>query len=263
MKLDELVIRIEKIAPSKTELQFDRIGIIKKQREDVYNIGVCVDLTAHTAKIARFKGLDFLVVHNGFGEQTIETAAANSFGAYGTHLALDTAPDGLIDTLGHTLGFIDLEPIILEYKGNKVPNGAALARFSPRTYEAIETHASIAGEYSSQRSRFDLKAQGAAYKLDSKTCLFDKAVISTGDALREDFFAQMLGHCGNEEEQISTIFIAGSAAPKVQKRASEKGIAILTLGNYESHVPGMQRFAQKLHESLKPYRASAVFVPSR
>src|SRR3989338_8582543 len=126
MKLEQLVSIIENMVHQPTELEFDKIGVIQPTSTNIDQVGVCVDLTDHVMQQIYEHGINFLVVHHGHGEEVRKKVRELGIGAYGLHLALDTAEGGLIDSFADLLNLSDVQPLTFKYKDHSVPKGAVL-----------------------------------------------------------------------------------------------------------------------------------------
>jgi putative NIF3 family GTP cyclohydrolase 1 type 2 len=65
MQLEKIVEIIERIVPQPRELDFDRLGVISDRKDEIQNIGVCVDLTSYVLEQSTRLGVDFLLIHHG------------------------------------------------------------------------------------------------------------------------------------------------------------------------------------------------------
>ncbi len=262
MKQKNLISVIKAMVPQAEELDFDRIGKIRSASRLIQKVGFCVDLTKYVMEQVREKGIDYLVIHHGHGKLVKQQVDKLGIGAYGLHLVLDTMDNGLIDSFADLFGMKEVKPIEFVYKGKKVPKGAVIGKVESRlSYEVV-------GEYTPYPSIQAMFKQEPKYErscftptldfylkrinnslgkelsqvnlgvVSGKQSILNDVVVSTGPAIRKEFM-----------EQISDpyeLFIAGSIKDGAAEYAREKGITLITVGDFESHYHGAKKFVEKL-----------------
>ncbi len=262
METKKLISIVHDIVPERSELNFDKTGIIRKPRKDIRRVGVCVDLTNHVMDQVMQQRIDFLIIHHGHGKAVRERIRTLDVGAYGLHLALNVAEEGLIDGLANLIEMVDKEPIPLSYKGNFVGKGALLGYTRSdggRVYHGQNVH-----ELARRLHRFYCDNLGydriRTYGLHLDQTI-SYVIVSVGSAGREDFIDQILQsdlyrRASMREHGFvppipSHLFIAGSASPGAIEMARKNGLVMLTVGDYESRYPGMVRFTSRLDETVR------------
>lgn len=262
MHLDELLPIIEESVPQPAELDFDRIGLIRPTSQDIQKVGVCVDLTDYVMQEATATQIDFLIVHHGHGRKVKEAVGSLGIGAYGLHLALDTAEDGLIEQFAETFkfhrifGHPNAESIELEYKGKNVPKGAVLIDTEKQNGVGSEKYflsyylKALTEEALLHKFRSDIT-------LSNPDCysMIDKVVVSTGPSIRTEFLEQLNGH-------RPRLFVSGSCKDeKAKQYARDHRMMLITVGDFESHVRGIQHYSEKLYNLLNG-KVSVNFIPN-
>jgi len=245
MKIEELVGTIERQVPMPEELEFDRIGVIRSTNKDITKIGICVDLTDHVMDEAIKQGIGFLIVHHGHGETVRERVdqLGDSIGAYGIHLALDTMQQGLVDNLAGILSLKDRFDITFDYKGHTVKKGAVLGNRLYCTSDRVHDVARVLMRYlSKDLSRVEIKAYNTNPRADA-----DAIIVAPGPAIRKEFLEQAADVLRAYENPL---FVAGSIKNGAEETAKQLGIQLLTIGDFESHYPGMKAFARALNKKL-------------
>jgi len=266
MHLDELLLIIEGSVPQPPELDFDRIGLIRPTSQNIQKVGICVNLTDYVVQQVKDDQIDFLIVHHGHGRKVKEAVESLGeslgIGAYGLHLALDTAEDGLIERFAETFKFYNAsgqsitEPIALEYKGKNVPKGAVLIDTESQNEVGIEKHDP---SYYLRVLWYEalLHKFRSGITLSNPDCYSGiyRVVVSTGLSIRTDFLEQL-------NEHRPSLFVAGSCKDeKTRQYARDLGIMLITVGDFESHVRGMNHYSEKLNTLLNG-KASVDFIPN-
>lgn len=251
MKLDEIVETVEKLVPQSAELEFDRIGIIQPTSTDIQSIGVCVNLTDCVMQEAKRLGVDFLVIHHGHGDEIKQQVQQLGIGAYGAHLALDTMPGGLIDSFAKVVNLREpVQPLTFVYKGIAVKKGAVLGfpdLHLPSAGYLIDLMAHYFGSRLGQ-SRIVLNGYNANFNLTP-------VIVATGSAIRKEFLEQINQ---NSPGLHPRLFIAGGVKNGAEQYARKLGISLISVGDFESHYPGIQRFATILGKELQ---TNVVVIP--
>lgn len=262
MHLEELLPIIEGSVPQPPELDFDRIGLIRPTSQDIQKVGVCVDLTDYVMQQVSDAQIDFLIVHHGHGRRVREAIESLGIGAYGLHLALDTAEDGLIEQFAGSFKFYRIfghpstESIPLKYKGHRVSKGAVLIDTEKQNGGGREKYflpyylAALTEEALLYKFRNDITLSNPDYY-----SMIDKVVVSTGPSIRTEFLEQLNGH-------RPRLFVSGSCKDeKARQYARDHGMMLITVGDFESHVRGMDHYAEKLHNILNG-KISVNFIPN-
>ena len=117
MKLDNLVARLEEIAPPALAEEFDvgRIGLIVKGTEDVKKVATALDPTPYAIQRAIDEGAQALVTHhtliwdpvNTIGEDLairLKLLLDSGLSLYSMHTNYDRAPGGVNDVLAGLIG---------------------------------------------------------------------------------------------------------------------------------------------------------------
>ncbi len=245
MKQEDLIKIVEELVPQPKELEFDKIGVVRPTPVDIKKVGVCVDLTDYVAEQARKLGVDFLIIHQGRGERTKILLEEMNIGGYGINLALDTSSNGLIETFASIFHIGFHLPLTLEYKGHDVERGAILLNTLRSGLSRFLDIGYFVSRYVDRNGLnfgiLNIRLYNCQYLASSG---IETVVVSTGRAVIPEFVEQVKHH----EPQL---FIAGSADTEAVKHAQKLGIAVMTIGDFESHHPGTISFAEKLSDLVE------------
>lgn len=247
MKLDKLVETLEGMIPQPRELGFDRIGIIQPTFADIERVGVCVNLTDHVMQEAKRQGIDFLIVHHGHGEEVKQRIRQSGIGAYGAHLSLDTMQGGLIDSFAKVVNLREVVPLTFVYKGIAVKKGAVLGTPEVPVASVGYLVDLVAPYFGSQLGQSRIVVNG--YNENGN---LSPVVVSTGPAIRREFLEQIA-------QYSPRLFIAGGVKNGSEEYARRLGISLMTVGDFESHYPGIKGLAKALRERFRS--TEVVVVP--
>jgi|SRR3989338_3365830 len=240
MRNEDLVAVIDSIIRPSKKLEFEGNGVIRPAEKDITKIGVCVDLTDHVAAEAKRLGIDQMVVHHYFADGVIEKASSMSTGLYGSHLPLDTMPDGLIDSFASVFGVNCTAPVSVNYKGHEIGNAAVLLRVGGKNigyfFDRVMSELSHLGSLSAKVVNYRQRLHGNQRR-------FERVIVSAGTFIRPEFMQQL-------QELDPHLYIAGNAGSDSEEYARSNGIAFMTIGDFESHAVGMQRFADRLRSAV-------------
>ena len=240
MKLDELVETLEGTVHFPAELEFDRIGVIQSTNVDIRKLAVCVNLTDYVMQETKRLGVNFLVVHHGHGDEVKQRVQQLGIGAYGLHLALDVG--ALIDGFANVFDLQNIKPLTFVYKGTSVHRGALLGNAKSKTPTVgyfVDHLFHFFSHYLGQNNMVI-----SSYNVSRE---LNPVIVATGLAIRREFLEQVA-------QYSPRLFIAGGVKNGAEDYAKELGIALMTIGDFESHYPGMQAFANVLGLKMELYR---------
>ena len=143
MKIKDIAVEIEKIAPSGLALDWDNVGMLVGDASgEVKNILMAIDITAGVVAEAKKSGTDLIVSYHpviwdglkkvtadGEGSVVYELIKAG-IGVYSIHTALDIAAGGVNDALAQMVGIVDAKPIG-DFVENPEPGNYKLVVFVP------------------------------------------------------------------------------------------------------------------------------------
>ena len=139
-KIKDIIKIMEDFAPKNLKEDFDNVGFMVGDKEkDVKRILLALDCTLDVIEEAKEKDIDLIITHHPLlfrkpssittetltGKKIIELIK-NDIGLYSSHTNLDSAEEGLNETIVNVLGFG--EGILLEENKNSRNNNEGLGR---------------------------------------------------------------------------------------------------------------------------------------
>ena len=139
-KIKDIIKIMEDFAPKNLKEDFDNVGFMVGDKEkDVKKILLALDCTLDVIEEAKEKDIDLIITHHPLlfrkpssittetltGKKIIELIK-NDIGLYSSHTNLDSAEEGLNETIVNVLGFE--EGILLEKNKNSRNNNEGLGR---------------------------------------------------------------------------------------------------------------------------------------
>lgn len=139
-KIKDIIKVMEDFAPKNLKEDFDNVGFMVGDKEkDVKKILLALDCTLDVIEEAKEKNVDLIITHHPLlfrkpssittdtitGKKIIELIK-NDIGLYSSHTNLDSAEEGLNETIVNILGF--KEGILLEKNKNSRNNNEGLGR---------------------------------------------------------------------------------------------------------------------------------------
>lgn len=271
MKLEELLERIEKIAPSDLAgLYHMETHLIGNPKNKLSKIGVAVNITDDVLKIAKTNGIDLIVVHHKPSDKYIKKLQQFGILAYVVHLAQDISPIGNNFSLAQIdLDMEGLTPVPIVYNGKVIPNGAVVGNFGTYQDLVIPGYPGICKTTFYEKTIKKLIDDIVGYftfefRFDHP--VLHPTIISTGDKKRKiKYFAVASGsafkpefieqvHKAGAQAFISSGMVENDNCQYGDTLAKKLDMTLIDIGNYASHVPGMVRMARELN---------AVFVPDK
>ncbi len=105
IELEKLQSIIEELAPAKLGDKYDTPYFLRKPREEIEKIGVCVDPTEYNLRAAINDGVDLLISHHPWHFQPGDYLEESEMGVLVFHSSWNKAPEGNTLTLARLLQF--------------------------------------------------------------------------------------------------------------------------------------------------------------
>src|SRR5690554_409337 len=221
------------MAPTELADLYDAPCYIKRYREKVERIGVCVDPTAKNIELAREKGIQILISHHRWLGEAAKTVEAEEISLYYMHSVWNRATEGTAVTLARLL---NLEKFSLE--GDVVKNTTDLT-----LKELIACCQRV------------LEVDILPYVGDLNTPV-KKVVISAGPGFmglyKEEWQSWL-------EEGFDTALSAELGRFAVGYLGS-RGVNLVNLGHSPMVKPGMKHLAYLLQNRLKIFECEVEFL---
>jgi len=231
MKISEIAVEIEKIAPLKLAQDWDNVGLLVGSGDkNVKNILITIDITAAVAAEARRLKTDMILSYHPVIWDGLKTVTADGPGAvvyeliragisvYSIHTAYDAAIGGVNDALADVVGIANPEPI-----GDFV-SGPGVERYKLVTFVPANDANTVA-----------------------------EAIYAAGAGAIGNY-----SHCGFQTEGVGSFLPLQGAKPAIGKRGRLEKVDEIKL---EAVVPG-QRIADVVSTLRKahPYETPAFDV---
>ncbi len=108
IELNKLLSIMEELAPARLADKYDTPYFLRKPREQVEKIGVCVDPTEYNLRSAIKDGVDLLISHHPWHFQSADYLGESKMGVLVLHSSWNKAPEGNTITLARLFNFEEL-----------------------------------------------------------------------------------------------------------------------------------------------------------
>ncbi len=221
---------INSLAPFSTQESWDNSGLLLGDPEkQVTKVSLALDATAKTVAAAKENGAELMITHHPvifspvkkiLAGSVVYELLSSSISAISAHTCLDSAKDGVNDTLAALIGLEDIEP--LELEGTDVP----LVRKGrlPHTFNGEELATLV-----KEKLRCNLRLADAGRPINT--------VAVCGGSLSSLTY-ELIGKVD--------AFITGDLTHHYFLDAADSGLTAIAAGHFETENPVMQVLKTKL-----------------